>query len=167
MPKCTSTGIRISDGILLLSNLKDQHICFWANISGESERITKTSFLKKRTGVMNAYYTSWFVLEKGLLMCYENSTVLFSLITISKSLYYPQLCIHIALITEVQDTEKLDCSFIIKTARKRYEPLLIFSSYFLQADTDILKNEWIKAINLAIFHNKNYGDDVRVFTHMP
>jgi hypothetical protein len=70
-----------------------------------------------------------------------------------KSLYYPQSCIHIALITEVQDTGKPDFSFVIKTERK---------SYFLQADTELLKNEWIKAINLALFHNKNYGDDVRV-----
>jgi hypothetical protein len=62
--------------------LTDQHICFWANISGESERIQKASFLKKRSGVIvNSYYTSWFVLEKGMICSYADSTVFIIFLT--------------------------------------------------------------------------------------
>ncbi|KAJ3214901.1 Sterol 3-beta-glucosyltransferase [Clydaea vesicula] len=123
--------------------LTEGHICFWAKISNQQERIHKSGFLKRRVGPRKQYWPYWFVLNENMISLYENST----------TLYYPETTIQLSE-AEIMPSSKAENVIILSTPKKKY--------YFL-ADTKILMEEWLKAITTAIFRaRKEIDDDVRI-----
>ncbi|KAJ3215771.1 Sterol 3-beta-glucosyltransferase [Dinochytrium kinnereticum] len=124
----------------------EKHICFYANLPApEIGIIQKSGFLGKRprAGTRLQYTTYWFSLKNDVLYYFENST----------DLYFPTGGINLKYAITVEPSKSKENGFKIITPRKKY---------YLLADTETLRKEWIAALKASIFRARNEGSDVRI-----
>ncbi|KAI8852788.1 hypothetical protein BC829DRAFT_383798 [Chytridium lagenaria] len=116
--------------------ITENHICFYATLpTRDLGVIQKSGFLGKRprTGTGFQTVTYWFTLKNDVLYYYEDST----------SVYFPTGGIHLKDATRVEESKKRQNGFKIVTPRKKY---------YLTADTETSRKEWITALKSSIFH---------------
>jgi hypothetical protein len=89
------------------------------------------------------------VLKSDALYIYQNSTVR----DITQDKYYPIKAISLKHVTTVQPVADSETDFKLRTKSK---------SYYLRADTGLLRKEWIASLNNSVFRAKNGANDVRV-----
>ena len=124
--------------------ITENHICFYSSLPNVPGPVRKEGFLQKRSfkRPRNVFYTYWFVLKTDGLYIYSDS----------KELYYPKSTIYLKNVLSVTENAETQAITLITTVKE----------YIFKADTLQQMNEWVEAINAAVFNSKISGNDVRV-----
>jgi hypothetical protein len=121
--------------------ITDNYICFYSALPTASTSTIKSGFLQK--SYLEIYYVYWFVLKNDGLYIYQDS--------LEKTLYYPKSSISLRTVVScVATKERL---ITLKTTTKKY---------YFKADSDLQRDEWIEAINVAVLKAKNLGSDIKI-----
>ncbi|KAJ3088772.1 Sterol 3-beta-glucosyltransferase [Quaeritorhiza haematococci] len=131
--------------------LTEGHVCFQSKIPKDQGVNQKSGFLKKRTryGVRKQYVTYWFVLRDDMVKFFENST----------NIYYPISGFHLKHVKSIEPAPSAKRPFLFKVVTGQNDGE---KTYYLQADTEIAMQEWIRTMKASAFRAKNEGEDVKI-----
>ncbi|KAI8068422.1 hypothetical protein BC940DRAFT_299044 [Gongronella butleri] len=125
--------------------LTEQHICFYAPLPNNQNGYHKTGYLMmKASGKMGAKYRRcFFDLQHDALSWYENASDTYS------------------------PLGKMDLKYTLAVKRSKRRPfgfriVTMHKTYHLQADTEAAMNEWLTAVQKAIFKAKNAGSSFKL-----
>jgi PH domain len=124
--------------------ITEHHICFYSSLPNIPGPVRKEGFLQRRSlkRPRSVFYTYWFVLKTDGLYIYSDA----------KQLYYPKSTIYLKNVLSVTGDAESQAITLVTTNKK----------YTFKGDTLQQMNEWVSAINAAVFNSKTSGNDVRV-----
>ncbi|KAG0359483.1 Sterol 3-beta-glucosyltransferase [Podila minutissima] len=123
--------------------LTTNHICFYANLPSSQDVVQKEGFFSKKSKTTKQFSRYWFILKNDVLSYYGNQT----------DVYYPIKTIDLKNALSAEPTPHNDQTFYIFTNSRKYT---------FKTDSELVRTDWVKAIQKSIFHAKMEGDKVKI-----
>ncbi|KZV74732.1 glycosyltransferase family 1 protein [Peniophora sp. CONT] len=122
--------------------LTDTYLCFFAHIPARSDTaIRKSGTLTKKTQRTKRWVRRWFVLKNDSLCWYSSAS----------DPYFPHGVLDLRYTISVEPVG--DKGLRVRTTTR---------SASISADSVVSRDEWVKAIHLAMFEAQNSGESVKI-----
>ncbi|KAG0231105.1 Sterol 3-beta-glucosyltransferase, partial [Mortierella sp. GBA43] len=123
--------------------LTTNHICFYANLPSSHDVVQKDGYFSKKSNTTLSFSRYWFVLKNDVLSYYKDQS----------NIYYPIKTIDLKDVMSAEPSLTDDFAFTIHTRSRKHK---------FKTDSEILRTEWVKAIQKSIFHAKTNEDNVKI-----
>ncbi|KAF9090862.1 Sterol 3-beta-glucosyltransferase [Mortierella sp. GBA35] len=119
------------------------HICFYANLPSNHDVVQKEGFFSKKSTTTTKFSRYWFILKNDVLSYYSDQS----------EAYYPIKSLDLKDALSAEPSLGNELAFYIHFPTRRLK---------FKTDSELAREDWVKAIQKSIFHAKMNEDNVKI-----